>query len=378
VLFTEVPSFQATPQTSANLLASALQPATTDNRWQEGFSFRGEMCPDIQLYNPCADTEAGAPDLEGSRPTYVQPVGYRLRDECSTLALGMTVDRLTRMAYASGSWAAARELWTGEGTQSATRAAGPDGTVVNPYLADGHAVVIPNSGSTAVTSELDALGLLEQTARDHTRGQKVFLHVPIRLIIRVGAYLSRVGNEIRTPTDAVVIADAGYPGTGPTDGGTRSVQTVTITGAPTGGSFTLTRDGHVTAAIPWNATATQVANAINAVAGPVTVTGSGPYVVTAALAGTEAPMTAASSLTGGTAPGVTVANTTPGVNPASLPGLWAFATGPVEVRLSEVTTIDDPAQTVDRGTNVREVWADRVLGVAYDPCVQFAIEVPVP
>jgi hypothetical protein len=379
MLFTEVQAFQAVAQTSANLLTSALTPATTDDRWQEGFSFRGELCPDLEVYDPCGDPSATPPDLNSSRPTYIQPVAYRLRDECSTLAIEQSSDRLMRMALAAGSYAAADELWTGRGTAANPRAAAPDGSTVNPYLADGNAVIIPNSGSTAVTNELDAIGLLEQEARQHTRGQQVFLHLPIRLITRVGAQLRRVGNEIRTHTDAIVIADAGYPGTGPTDGGTRSVQTVTITGAPTGGTFTLTRGGHTTAPIAFNATAAAVQAALlTAGSDPVTVTGSGPYVVHTTAAGVVAPMTATGSFTGGTAPAVTVANTTPGVAPAPLAGLWSYATGPVEVRLGEVALIDDPPSTVDRASNVREIWADRMLGVAFDPCCQLAILVPVP
>jgi hypothetical protein len=109
---------------------------------------------------------------------------------------------------------------------------------------------------------------------------------------------------------------------GPYSGTTEEVQSVTVTGAPTGGTFTLTWSGQTTAAIAYNATAAAVQAALQALsnigAGNVTVTGAngGPYSVTftGTLANADvAQMTASGAgLTGGTSPGVTVATTTAG------------------------------------------------------------------
>lgn len=111
---------------------------------------------------------------------------------------------------------------------------------------------------------------------------------------------------------------------GPYAGRTNEIQTATITGGPTGGTFTLTFEGSTTAAIAFNATATTVRLALEALPGvspgDVTVTGSagGPYTVTfvGGLAGTDVSTMTASgaSLTGGTSPGVTIATPTPGAN----------------------------------------------------------------
>lgn len=105
--------------------------------------------------------------------------------------------------------------------------------------------------------------------------------------------------------------------------GVNEVQTVTITGTPTGGTFTLTLDGETTAAIAYNATAAAVQSALealsNVAAGDLTVSGSagGPYTVTfaGAYSATNVPALTASgaSLTGGTSPGVTIATPTAGV-----------------------------------------------------------------
>jgi hypothetical protein len=114
--------------------------------------------------------------------------------------------------------------------------------------------------------------------------------------------------------------------------GTNDVQTVTITGAPTGGTFKLTLDGQSTTVLSYAALASDVQAALVALpnigAGDVTVTDgpgpSTPYVVTfvAALAQRLVdPMTAAPSFTGGTTPAITVVVTAvgaPGV-PAKLP-----------------------------------------------------------
>ncbi len=108
---------------------------------------------------------------------------------------------------------------------------------------------------------------------------------------------------------------------GPYCGATTEVQTATITGSPTGGTFTLTFDGATTAAIAYNAAASAVQAALEALpnitAGDVTVTGSagGPYTITfggAYTGASVAQITATASLTGGTTPGVTMATTTGG------------------------------------------------------------------
>lgn len=107
----------------------------------------------------------------------------------------------------------------------------------------------------------------------------------------------------------------------PYAGEASEVQTATITGTPAGGSFTLTLSGETTAAIAYNAAASAVQSALEALpslsAGDVTVTGSdgGPYTITFGgnYAGANVPaMTATASLTGGSTPGVTMATGTAG------------------------------------------------------------------
>lgn len=112
---------------------------------------------------------------------------------------------------------------------------------------------------------------------------------------------------------------------GPT--GADEVQTVTITGAPTGGTFTLTYAGQTTTGIAYNASAATVQTALenlsNIDPGDVTVTGAagGPYTVLFDTAGSGGQFhgvdvaqmtTSGASLTGGTTPASAVTTTTAG------------------------------------------------------------------
>lgn len=105
-------------------------------------------------------------------------------------------------------------------------------------------------------------------------------------------------------------------------GGTNEKQTVTITGTPTGGTFTLQLPGFpASAAIAFNAVATAIEDALELVLGNgnVRVTG-GPLPGTAIVIEftndlgrrNVAMLTAVSSLTGGTTPAIAVTETTPG------------------------------------------------------------------
>jgi hypothetical protein len=108
--------------------------------------------------------------------------------------------------------------------------------------------------------------------------------------------------------------------------GTNAIQSVTITGAPAAGTFTLTFGGQTTPALAITATAAQVQLALQGLSsiglGNVLVTGpaGGPWQVT--FQGTKGNqpqtlMTTANTFTGGTTPGVTVANVVVGVGPTA-------------------------------------------------------------
>jgi len=104
--------------------------------------------------------------------------------------------------------------------------------------------------------------------------------------------------------------------------GANEVQTISLTGTPTGGTFTLTFDGQTTGTIAYNAdgpTTVQTALLALSTIGATDLTvaaGTGPWVVTfaATFSGLDVPMftLATNSLTGGTLPSVTIVQTTRG------------------------------------------------------------------
>lgn len=123
-----------------------------------------------------------------------------------------------------------------------------------------------------------------------------------------------------------------YFNAGAPSAGTDEVQTITLGGTPTGGTFTLTFEGKTTAAIAWSATNNTLRDNVDAAlealpnigtGGVVTAVGTmtaGIGTLTATFSGGGRAkqlltvMTADGSLLTGTAPTVAVAQTTPGVN----------------------------------------------------------------
>lgn len=148
------------------------------------------------------------------------------------------------------------------------------------------------------------------------------------------------------------------PGTGTA---VNEVQTVTITGTPTSGSFKLVFGDQMTAAIAYNATAAVVAAAVAALAnvGTGNVTGGGgalpgtavTLTFVGALAGRNVPMllTAEVSFGGGSTPAIAVTETTPGKQAG---GYWkAYNDGnsdgsEVARRILKDATITNPDGTV--------------------------------
>lgn len=115
---------------------------------------------------------------------------------------------------------------------------------------------------------------------------------------------------------------------------TNEVQTLTVTGGPTGGTFTITWSGQTTAALAYNATAAQVQAALvalsNIAPGDVVVTGDagGPWTLTwggSQLGENVAAPTTTESFTGGTSPDITIATSTGGDTATASDGSQVFA-----------------------------------------------------
>lgn len=329
-----------------NLINSAIRP-TDGARWELGFAWRPETCINEQGFMPCDITSLPADEV-GNPVQYYEPPAFRVWDECTTLSTGdagLDSARLRRQADAVTSFEVARELWTG--TLSSASPGTVNGTDhVNAFLADGTADVVTGTGTV-----LERIKQLEAAAKVAAKGQQVVLHLPISVLPSM-VDLRLVGDTLYTALGSIVVADAGYPGTGPVAGGTAEVQTVTLTGA-TGGTFTLTFDGQTTAPIAWNAPASAVASALNALSNlfGVTASGTGPYTVTfpASLGNVDQMTASAAGLTGTSTSEVqtvTVANATGGTftltynGQTTAPIAWNAATTAVAAALNALSNLD--------------------------------------
>lgn len=260
-----VDAIPAKAQATGSLLAAALKPS--GGRWENGLAWRSERCFSAAGYGVCdpepEPVEPSPFDLES-----VYPQGYVVADECTTLGGTMNEDRVRRQAEAVASFMVARELWTGALT--AANPATVDGSpVVNPSLDNGAITV----ASTA-TGVVNRLAALEQAAMVSANGQQVFLHVPPHLVLQLGNLLRLSGDLLVTPLGNVIVADAGYPGSGPAGTGTD----------------------------------------------------------------------------------------------------WAYATGPVAVRMTTIEVLADMRETLDRTNNRRKLYARREFAAAFDACTHFAID----
>lgn len=156
------------------------------------------------------DPETFTPDRSGG--VYYRPPGVRFSEECTTLGGQLDTERLRRTAEATTPFIVARELWDGTLGQTDTWVIGGD-TLTNEYLASSEATTVTSTAATA----RDTLAALEHAAMEATHGQRVMLHVPPLLTGSLGELVRRVGQDLVTRQDNLVVVDAGYPGTGPAD-----------------------------------------------------------------------------------------------------------------------------------------------------------------
>lgn len=150
--------------------------------------------------------------------------------------------------------------------------------------------------------------------------------------------------------------------------GSAEVQTMTITGTPTGGTYKLAFRGAETTALLYNANAAAITAALEALpsigAGNVVVTGTGPYTITFAvsLADSNVPMVvlANNSLTGGTSPTATIVQTTKGGLPEYplvpvLPGHWNIYLADTQAGLA-AGKLDKTVGVAATGIDVADRW----------------------
>lgn len=209
-MFGTVAGAAAAPPTTG-LVASAPPVPGDGARWESGLAWVPERCgAAYQLVPWCSATDPPAHPADTTGAAYYRPPGVRFAVACSTLGGGVDPERTRRVVEATTPFVIARELWTGALGQTdpyTIRSV----TYTNARLASTAATVIGTGGAEL----LAALGRLEQVAVEASRGQRVMLHLPVRLSARLGEFARRVGSDLLTRSDNLVVVDAGYPGTGP-------------------------------------------------------------------------------------------------------------------------------------------------------------------
>lgn len=193
-----------------SLLASA-EEVTDGTRWTAGFTFEPYGCG----YNGgssvvCATGATDPQDVSKAfdsehRVVEVEPFVAWYGDSCSTATFGSRdfVDRATRAFLVAESALIARELWAGE-------IAAAEG-YPNPFFADGNADVLTGVWPAAI-----ALGQLQRELADRVPGRGM-IHTTrdVATAWYEAGGIRREGALLLDTYDNLIVADAGYPGTGP-------------------------------------------------------------------------------------------------------------------------------------------------------------------
>ncbi len=174
-------------------------------RWNNGFGYEPEnYCAANGVADPCSSNKVVNP--ENRDIVTVDPVVLWAADACSTLGSGARDrrGRARRRLEACQSKLLAGELW--EGTQA--QASSFD----NKYLASPDA----NTVSLTSLSPSDGLACLEEALASCSCSRSMIHVTPGMMAYFARDHLvTRVGDVFVTLNDTLVVADAGYTGTGP-------------------------------------------------------------------------------------------------------------------------------------------------------------------
>lgn len=197
---------------ATGLVSLARQPEMPDNRWELGYQYRPETPPGHAQVRSNGHNYSQGTDLGGTNTasTRVHVVPVTLTVELSDTSFTEKVlnlpDRATRALEASTSRLLAHEFWTGEIAQA-------DG-LPNPYL-QGLATDVTSKYTGPVDPET-AVAALVQELSNAGMGDAMIHVAPY-----VGVKTQAAWRNEWTLQDHgfVVVADHGYPGTGPAGSG---------------------------------------------------------------------------------------------------------------------------------------------------------------
>jgi len=182
--------------------ASDSDPVT---RWEAGFAWEPvNVCTGGGVADPCGTDALTASDSLDQQE--YNPVLLWKADKCTSKGRVPRdpVARVRQALTACTSKLLAGELW--EGTLAVAKG------FPNRFLADPEA----NTLTDGAVSEASAIACLEEGLAACSCGTGM-IHVTPGMMIRIADHglIERFGNVFRTANDTIVVADAGYTGTGP-------------------------------------------------------------------------------------------------------------------------------------------------------------------
>ncbi len=195
------------------LIAAAPELGGPLAEWANGFRFLPEQCAGggREAITCLGDTSLIEPDENPDEVTG-DPFVVWAGDECRTVGYQSRnlEGRARRLLAAIESYEIANELWTGTLRDSTTAGTYP---MSNRALAD----VAADTLTDGPTAEVAALGCIEYGLGVALRGARGMVHTSTQVLTHLAAEgaIHRDANLWLTPTGNLVVADAGYDGSGP-------------------------------------------------------------------------------------------------------------------------------------------------------------------
>lgn len=190
------------------LVAAAVTPMN-GVRWQGGVTWQPEQCG--VSGRVAVDCFGGTDELIGSRgPGIVSsdPFDVWASDECSVFGFKARdwSGNARRQLEATQSYEIANELWTGDLQQAEGHESG--------FLTD-HSTL--DFSYTGLDSAVDALACAEAGLAQCSKGRRGMIHVTPQALVHLvtNNTVRREGTQYLTPLGTIVVADAGYDGSGP-------------------------------------------------------------------------------------------------------------------------------------------------------------------
>lgn len=209
----------AGPVAGSGALLPSLGRAVTEVQEERdvGFNYVPEGCGSVLTghHDPCRESDE-KPIPDNLAVVEAWPFNLVAGDKCSSWELNERdwQGRATRQLLASQSFQVARELWGGAQAQAMADDV-PTDDVPNRWLASEAADTLTTPGDA--TSPTDALASLEYALGQCLHGGRGLIHATLHAVTYWWGedLLRREGNQLLTALDTIVIADAGYDGSGP-------------------------------------------------------------------------------------------------------------------------------------------------------------------